>query len=179
MATVPAPRTVAAGDGVTAALWNRDVRDSVNFLVGPPIALLRQTVAQSIPNNVFTVLLFDVEDLDRDGGHSTTADTSRYTAKTAGYYMVSVNVGYSANTTGGRALGLQKTTAAGVTTNVSGIVSTPASGYDAHLSITRLLYLAVGDYVEAKTHQNSGGALNTRVVDLFSQPAMHILWVSS
>ena len=177
MATVPSEVTVTAGTVLPAATWNTNVRDAINFVIAPPLCLLRQTVAQSVGNNSFTALTMDTEDIDRDGGHSTVTNTSRYTAQTAGYYLHSGLVGWSGNATGRRA---SRWAVNGTAANSTDVINaaTSASAIDVSPA-ARIIYLNVGDYSELFAFQDSGGNLNTAVATGSDQPGSSILWVST
>jgi hypothetical protein len=98
VATLPSPRTWTASEQVTAAKLNTDLRDNFNFYKAPPLARLRKSGNQSIPAGAITAVTWDQEILDRDAGHSTTTNTSRYTAQTAGYYHLRACVVWALNT---------------------------------------------------------------------------------
>jgi hypothetical protein len=158
---------------------NTYIRDPLLFLMNKPAAELRQTVAQSLANNTWTSLTFDVEDLDNDpsgtGGHSTSVNTSRYTAVYAGWYVVGGCAAFVANATGirGHRWAVNGNPLNGESTLVQA-VSVGGSNTDVPASAARL-YLNVGDYVEAQAIQGSGGALNT-FVTATAQSSMTIGW---
>src|SRR6185312_17261357 len=102
MGTVPILRTWVAGELVTAAYMNTNVRDAGNFLLATPTFQGRQSISQSMPNLTNTAVLFDTEIIDSDNVHSTTTNTSRYTPLTPGYYQFGGGVGWTLNTTGVR-----------------------------------------------------------------------------
>lgn len=179
MAAVPVPHTFV--DGVyTTAEANTYLRDPLLFLLKPPLAELRQTVAQSIPNGTFTAVLFDTEDVDQDylggGGHSTSSNTSRYTANFAGWYQVSGGVSIAANAVGVRGCYWY--------VNGSPLNGTESmsvnSGATNHGSVARTkhVFLNLGDYVELFCYQTSGAPLNT-AVSTFAQSSMTVRWVSN
>lgn len=180
MATVPAEITFTAGAVLTAAQLNTNLRDAINFIIAPPYAVLRQTSAQAISSATWTGLTFDVEDLDRDGMHSTTSNTSRATAVTAGYYAIKGALLFTANGTGNRGLVVQVN---GSASNRYGKVQWPGfAGGSAGLLTSRELYLNVGDYAEIACNQTSGGSLNTVVTEDGApggNPSMTIRWVST
>jgi hypothetical protein len=76
MATLPSFRTWTAGEIVTAAYMNSNVRDAGNFFLSWPVFEGRQAVAQSFTSGAPTALLIDTEDIDTDNGHSTVTNTS-------------------------------------------------------------------------------------------------------
>ena len=120
---------------------------------------LYQSSAQSIATATNTVLLFDSEDLDTDNGHSTTTNTSRYTATVPGWYFVSGTVQLAYNATGNRLAIIQKN---GTTTvNQVGRASSSVSN-TMGLHLSTLVYLnGTTDYIELSTFQSSGVSLNT------------------
>lgn len=177
MATVPALRTWTAGEIVTAAMLNANVRDSINYLLAPPAAALRQTSAQSLGNAAWTALTFDTEDVDNDNAHSTSTNTSRYVAQTAGWHRVNGgNVGFAANSTGRRGTRLA--------VNGSELNGGQCVGYIAGANavvqaiVGRDVFLNVGDYLEVQAFQESGANLNTAVVG-GQQPSLTVAWVRS
>lgn len=99
MATVPSQSTIAVADKVSAALWNDDVRDAINYYTSTrPLFYAEQTVSQTLTTNIDTPITFTTEVLDRDGQHSTTTNTSRVViGNTLGWYRVSGCVVYQAN----------------------------------------------------------------------------------
>lgn len=91
MGTVPTPRTWVPAERVTATLLNTEIRDILQFLLSTkPLFVAVQAVSQPLLELTWTAITFTTEVLDRDNGHSTTVNTSRYTAKTPGYYRVNV-----------------------------------------------------------------------------------------
>lgn len=180
MTTVPVMRTWTAGELVTAAFMNTNIRDAGNFLLARPMAILRQTAAQSIASGGWTSVLFDTEDLDRDGGHSTVSNTSRYIAQTPGYQLVVYTLPWAVNATGARA-GRLRLNGADSAATAAGRSTVGNGGATADTSCcgTGFLYFnGTTDYVELLGYQNSGGALNTEVATDVS-PRLQTLWLSS
>ena len=176
MATVPSEMTAAAGAILTAAEWNSNVRDAINFLIGPPTCACRQTVAQSIPNSATTAVTLDTEDFDNDGMHSTVTNTSRITAQTAGRYQLGGGVGFSGNSTGIRSAQwmLNGSLMAAGTAQMSA-ASTVVTDAPARTIST---FMNVGDYVEIGAQQTSGGALNT-AVSTADQSGVIVRWIAT
>lgn len=178
MATIPSQRTWAAADVVTAAMMNSNVRDAVNFwLTARPKAHLLQGVAQSFTTATAAALTFDTEVHDNDGGHSTSTNTSRYTAVTPGWYMASGGVGWASNAVGIRLL---RWSVNGTTVNGSGTqVYAPATSVVIHLPArTIMVFLTAGDFLELNARQDSGGALLT-TVGSENAATMTVMWVGS
>lgn len=184
MGTVPTPHTWTAGDDATSTAL-QTVTDGDLYALGSatsggsrkPLARLNQTAAQTLADATGAAVNFDTEVVDYDAGHSTTTNTSRYTAQTAGYYMVSGAVGFVGNATGSRLAWLAVNGTA-VNGSEVGFGTVPNNG---HVEITvpaTLVYLNSGDYVQLFAYQTSGGNLNTFLSGVI-QPIMLVLWVSN
>lgn len=175
MPVVPTPPTIY--DEITpSSKWNQ-FRDAIRFLQDRPIAQLRQTAAQSLTSGAFTALTFDAEDIDDDvdgvGGHSTSFETSRFTARYPGWYQVGGGPGFSTNGTGIR---ISYWAVNGATVNGSEVLVPTTSGFS-HCHAARVIpvYLAANDFVELYVFQNSGGALNTATAAQ-EQSSAYIKW---
>lgn len=175
MTAVPVPSTFVDDVVLTAGDLNVGIRDSLLFLLSKPIAHLRQTTSQSISNGVATALTFNTESVDSAGGHSTSSNTSRYTAVYPGWYRVSSAVAMVVQATGIYEVGwlINGTSLDGATLAV-----TAASTLAGPAARTLLVYLGVGDYVELYVFQTSGGALGTYVATTH-QPCMSLIWESN
>ena len=176
MATVPVEITWTAGQIVTAAQLNSNLRDAINFIIGPPLCICRQTLAQSIANTTWAGLTFDTEDINRDSMHSTVTNTSRLTAVTAGWYRLEASSGFVSNATGQRAFEWavntsRRSPASWINATAGGLATM------SHWAVT--LFLNVGDFVEALAWQNSGGALNTASGTAENQAYVAAQWAST
>jgi hypothetical protein len=156
---VPTPSTAAAGNFLTSALWNAQVRDAINFLTNPPIFFGYQSVAQSLPATTYTAIGMDTETLDSYGGHSTTTNTSRYVCQLAGTYEVCAVAAVQPNSGGFASAYVAKN---GSEIIGSRIAYAAMSGHNsaAPTAVTQV-QLAVGDYVELYVY--SGVAVSTAV----------------
>lgn len=145
----------------TNTLWMRASGVWVEF-TNQPTANMRQTVSQSIPNNAFTTLLFDVEDFDNFNGHSIVTNTSRYTLQRNGKYMLGGAIGCLFNASGSRGtLWLQN----GVQVNGSQLLL-PANGGGLNTIMparSMPVIGLIGDIIELQGYQNSGAPLGTTV----------------
>lgn len=153
--------------------------DALEAIIRPfsQITKLRQTVTQSIPDSVNTPVLFDVEDVDELGGHSTTVNTSRFTAPRTGWYDCVGVAGFGNNATGRRAVywlvnGVQLPGGAAVLVNAA---LAGASGTVLPAAPAKI-FLVAGDYLELAQWQQSGAALST-VVSTANQSSMTIAWL--
>lgn len=177
MTAVPVPRTWAAGEVITSSRLNANISDVLTFLSNPPVMQIRQTVAQSLTSGAQTALLFDAEDVDSSGMHSTVSNTTRATAVYPGWYQFCGGAGVATGSTGRRGLRFM-TNGASVVAG-SPVMYFPASAGQTEIaSRTLLIFLNATDYVEAQAFQDNGGALNTTVAAP-DQPSMTAKWVSN
>ena len=111
-------------------------------------------------SGVWFAVPLDTEDKDNANGHSTSSNTSRYTAVVLGSYLLSGGGGWAANASGSRGLRWSKN---GVVLPQSDIIvpATP-SGAIALAARTYQVDLAAGDYVELECWQNTGGTVTTQ-----------------
>lgn len=175
--TAPTQLATQTVKGPATSAWANQVKAWIDYLGGyttRPVTVLRQSAPQSIPTAVYTALTMDVEEVDRDGGH--TGSSSRYVAQTAGWYSVCGVYACSASGTGVRGARLAVNGAAQIGSAVS-VQPNPSSATTTLATPTRPVYLAVGDYVECQGYQSSGAALMTVSVDQASSLA--VWWLSS
>jgi hypothetical protein len=107
-------------------------------------------------------LTWDTEDVDTDGWHSTSSNTSRITPTKAGYVRFSGTIGW--------AVGANTTTRRGVAIDTNGTnrrygsMIVPSATASQNVYVTGLWTLPCNgttDYFELIGYQNSGGALDT------------------
>lgn len=178
MAGLQTVTTPVTGTPISSTTFGVPVANNLTVLANPPIAKMRNSVGQSIPNNTSTALTWDTEDFDTVGGHSTVTATSRYVCQTgyAGYYVVRAAAAWASSATGLRDIWIAVN---GTETPGSMItVEAPPAGVWSQMTETTVL-LAVGDYVEAVVLQTSGGALSTDTGGASSarQSRLEIQWI--
>jgi hypothetical protein len=182
MAVVP---TVAnLSDGVlTSTTLNAGLVAATQFLLTPPIANLRQTVAQTLTSSTFAPLTFDAEDIDKSitvGGHDNVTNNTRWTCVYAGYHQISGGIGFSnLSTPGGRRGGHFAIN--GTLVSGSSNLFAPAAGGGAAGSLAArsvIVYLFAGDYVELRGYFEGGGTLLTNI-SAEDQSHMSIRWISN
>jgi hypothetical protein len=117
------------------------------------------SIDQSIANGTRTIVTFDTETFDTDGFHSTSTNTGRMTIPSgkAGKYLVTGNVTFATNSTGAREIYLFKNG-----TFYSQVFAVATSAGSSGNAIPDIVSLAVGDYVEIRVEQSSGGSLAVR-----------------
>lgn len=167
---VPTQDTFTVGEILTAALMNKNVRDAVGFLTAPPIAVLSQSAAQSIPAGAFTPVNFDASAIDTYGGHSNSVNNSRYTAQVAGWYLALGRFGFATTTNRlGGYWGVNGTSSTG-----NSIFTAASANGVTGVLVGDLLNLNVGDYAQIICWQNAtAGASNVVNVNA------NLLWVHS
>ena len=114
--------------------------------------------AQTIANGTVTTVTWDSETFDSDGLHHPSTNNSRLTAIVSGKYIVGATLTYSEVQDHHIAILLTKNGAyiAGHEQN------TPTAGSNFHngISVTTMIDLGAGDYVEVRTEQRRGSALD-------------------
>lgn len=124
----------------------------------PPSVSARvyNNAAISVAHNTATALTFNTERWDSHAIHSTSSNTSRLVAPSAGLYAVGGNLQYAS---GAGTLRVAQIKLNG-TTILANIVVPPVSGDTTVLNVNTQWSLAAGDYVELIAYQDSGGGLN-------------------
>jgi hypothetical protein len=190
MATVPAPHSFTSGEVVTAANLNASGYTPALWALGlsggaKPHFVGYQTVQQTgLSTSGATAVTLDTEAADTDNGHSTTTNTARYTANTAGWYEVHGTCGVSPVTSGDWVDGM--ITVNGVTGlgggSSGGIFfvdrSFSAGSLLNYLSVSGEVYLNVGDYVELAVFPQGGTSLVTDITNR-CYPRLTVRWVSA
>lgn len=148
--------TKAARDAaIAAALYTQGAR-------------VYHSLDQLIPTATTTVLSFNSERYDTDNIHSTVANNSRLTCKTAGKYIIVANVRWASGTASARAVYIKLNG-----TTWIGMVQMRLAATDIMFMITDTIYnLAVNDYVEVYVEQYTGGNLNVQAAANYSPEFM-------
>lgn len=133
--------------------------ETAESLVGGPTdisARVYNSAAISFASGADTPLTFGSERWDTDNIHSTTVNTNRLTATTAGKYLIAGHVQFANNSTGFRFIYIRLNGSTTIAATTSG--SSPVNNM--YLSIAVHYNLAATDYVELLAFQNSGVALD-------------------
>jgi hypothetical protein len=122
--------------------------------------MLTNSANISVSNASQTTLTWDTEEIDVDGYHSTVTNTGRITIPTGktGKFLISAQLRFSPSATGRRILYIYKN---GTTELWSAQVNGTATN-DTVFTGSYLISLSAGDYLECRTYQNSGGALDVQ-----------------
>lgn len=166
---VPATRTAAVGERIKAANENASVRDPLDWLMGArPYCFVYQATAQSVPNNVDTLITFDTEIDDNDTMHSTGVNTGRVVFTTAGLYEVRASLMWASNATGVRQIMIRQG-AAGSAVGGTALDYHFAGAVNGLGTRNEILYterFTAGQYVEMFGKQTSGVALSCYATSL-------------
>lgn len=165
MAAIPALPVITGGAPPTSTF--AQIVAALQFVLNPPLCVMRQNVVQSLTSGTWTALTFDITDTDQGnlvnpaGQHSIVTNTTRFTAVWPGQYLLDGAAAFTLNATGVRgARWAVNGTAVGAGTG--SLDQTTAAAFGPSVGAPgQLVFLNIGDFVELQAFQNSGGALNT------------------
>ena len=161
----------------TAALTGADLAPGAvtpSRISGVPSVRAFNSADEAIPTGAFTSLTLNSERFDATGMHRTDIDTSRITIATAGIYLVTGDVTWLTNATGARELNVRKN---GTTIVARAVQPADVGGNTSDQSLTTLVQLAAGDYVELVVRQNAGAPVSIAAASEFS-PEFSAVWVA-
>lgn len=177
--TVVVPHAWTAGDDATSTSLQTST-DALRQLQGYApasgaldYAVLLQIVTQSLNTSTWTAITFTSEGVDSASGHSTSTNTSRYTAVHTGWYQVNAGVSFALNATGSRAI---RFAVNGTAVQGRHISPATAATVASDLSLSKRIFLTAGDYLEIQGWQNSGGALSTAYTSPEQGSFMDLKW---
>lgn len=172
------PSTWVAGNVLTAAQLNQQLRDNTKFLHGPPMVKVSRDAALTIAASAWEEITFDTEAKDTNTMWSSTAATKVF-AQTAGDYLVIGHGGLAASTVGVvRAIGIRHNSTSGAPVARSGFIGDLPTSFTPDLHISDIITMTTGQYVQLVFFQDSGGTLAiTTAAD--TQPKLRMIWVSS
>jgi hypothetical protein len=149
-----AGQVLTVNAGATAPEWKTPASGST--FAG---CALTKSASQTISNNTGTFISFNGEDFDTDNFHDNSTNNTRITIPSgkAGKYQVNLNLQWAANTSGTRYCMLYKN---GTVNFVEKLLSVSTTGGYAEQFLATIMDLTVGDYIEAKVDQSSGGNLD-------------------
>jgi hypothetical protein len=174
------PSTWVAGEVLTAAQLNEQLRDNVGFLAQPPSAKAHRDAAQSIATGVWTAIQFDTEEWDNDSIWSSTAN-ERFNINTAGKYRCEFTIAV-ANSSAGTLRGaqIQIDSTADTPANHGARVVLPAEITNAQcgLHVSDTFQLTSTQFVSFQFLHNVGSGLATSTA-ANQRPRATVTWVSS
>jgi hypothetical protein len=157
--------------GVEIRVLERKQSSSPPSSTPAPAVRCHNSVAISTTSGVTATLTFDTNRVDQGTStpqHSTSSNTSRLTCQQAGMYQISAAVEWASNATGFRNIHI----ALNGTTSLCYDERPAVSGDTTDQTVSTLYYLNVGDYVELRASQNSGGSLNVLAGSAYSPEFM-------
>lgn len=164
MGTVPTPPTFAPGEttGVTAKL--NTLRDVMSFALNPPQCLAYAGAAQTLTTAVAAAIAFNSETFDivqagDTPSHDNVTANTRLVARTAGKYEMTGQVRFAPSSSGVRAVAIRLNGTTDLITTQQPAVASPSSTDVSTPTIVAAL--AVGEYIELRATQTSGGNLDT------------------
>ena len=151
------PTTRSTGDLITAAIWNTDLVDDLNYLYGSlPSARVYHNATQTVADVTTAALALNTERWDNDVIHDTSTNNSRLTCKTAGKYIITATGEHESATYAGTLLWIIRLNGATFLCKEEqwdqGSISRKSSS-----SINAIYDLAINDYIEFVVTNNSGG----------------------
>jgi len=122
---------------------------------------LYRTTAQTISNNTNTTVLWDAEEFDVGGYHSTSSNTERITIPTGkgGYYLFTFNIFWNTGADSLRQVEMYKN---GSTQVGKFDQSRASSSYGQGVMGSTILSTAANDYFELRVYQDSGNNVDLR-----------------
>lgn len=163
MGYVPSITAPVVAGKITAAGFGAEVDNSIAALASPPRCSLSNTSNINIGAGNGTMLTWDTEEYDTDTMHSTSSNTSRIIATTAGTYRFTLALEIDNTSSGSQqtVARLLKNAAGSVTggsavAQVSALLPNVASV--ATLYIARTVVLSAADYIEVAVKRVDGVA---------------------
>lgn len=133
--------------------------DSTRLAIGEKIRIASvsayRSTNQTSTDSVWLPIQFDVEDFDTSGFHSTSSNTSRFTAPFTGNYLLSGVMSFDANAAGFRATAIRRD---GTQFHLLHTIATLATA-QTRVSDSYTIRLDAGSYVEYMALQNSGSSV--------------------
>lgn len=161
----PTPRGIPAVDPLYRHLMAR------GKLAAPAVRVYNST-NKTFGTGMDLSLYFDSERFDTDGMHSTTVNQHRLTAVTPGIHQITGHIYWVANDVGRRMLWIRYNGAVDIAKNHN-----DHAGSMQGQVITTLYALAVGDWVDLRARQDSGGNLDVWALPNYS-PEFMMHWVA-
>lgn len=153
-----------AVDALSSTNLHAYLRDPIKFVMSKPMARLLHTVSQTALNGIWTSVLFAVESVDTDpdgiGGHSTVTNTTRYTARYPGWYLVNGVAAFNTSAATGMRCARWAVNGSAVAQSET-LVPAGAGLPTAVPARSMYIPLGAGDYVELQVMQSLGSSLAT------------------
>ncbi len=147
--------------GLTVSDLITTVSDLSSLVESPPrVKLTKSGFGQTVTNNTFTDVTWEVEDLDPNGFHSGSAAEVTVPTGADGFYLVTTGLVWVANATGERITWIELNT-----NKIAGLTSKGTS-QPTYQSMSAPVALVAGDALKVRTIQDSGSSLGIGSSDL-------------
>jgi len=167
---VPTLRTWVSGEMASAAILNSEIRDPANFYRRTPwfYGWNNNPSHISVANNVWQAIPWGNSTIDTENGYAGGSATQIAIVR-AGLYEIRGQSLWATNTTGGRAMKVERIQGTSTRTVITetGMISSCSADFAGIANVetsVRLgdigFYLDAGDRIEFFARQNSGGALH-------------------
>ena len=175
--TVPSVFMEQTGNLLSAEVWNNGIKAVNDFLSNKPAFKAVSSVGQSVANNTWSAIQFNLGHLDTDAGHSSVTNNTRYTCQVAGMYWVKGVGSWQLNVAAACRI---DTVVAKNGTPFAGsgtFMVRPTDDY-AVFSTSTLIRLNAGDYVEIWVRQLSGTTLALSGSTDPSESDISVIWIA-
>lgn len=154
-----------AVSGTTGTFSGAVTGSNLTIPLNPPRVSCTQNTHHDTSISGWTAVTWtETDDYDTDNMHSTSTNTGRFTANTAGLYITHFTLSWSSGTTNVRGVMIRKNSAGSSTGGtLVGEQLTNATASGTAMYVGGEVPLAVNDYLEFWCFQNSGGNLTTNV----------------
>lgn len=170
------PATFVAGNVLTAAQLNTNVRDNVAWIAtdSPACRAYNSANISHASSGVEQVVTCNSERFDNATIHSTSSNTSRLTVPSGagGKYIFGGGLAWASSASGTYRQSIIKLNAA---TYIGIQTLAPSASHFSSATIAGVYALAAADYIELWGNQDSGGALNMTVNANYS-PEVWMFW---
>jgi hypothetical protein len=175
MATIPTPYTWAHEEIPDFREMEARLTDMVQFLMNPPMIRLRKVAQQNISNATNTALAYDYVEVETENMWDS-ANPSKVTPITPGWYAGTYGASFVSNVTGYRQLDAIKNGSANPTMRMK---YDPVTGPSVGRGISFLeQFNGTTDYLEVYIYQNSGGSLLTATGSMQYYPDLALRWIA-
>jgi hypothetical protein len=154
------PGTATAGEVLTAAFWNANVRDNSlalrdNTGTVPDAVKCFTNATQTIPATTVTKIAFaGADDFDTNNLHSPSTNNTRVTIQKTGIYLISGSVQYGTSIGGYGEAGIAKNGAVASAGFLATMIADSTTG--TIISVSTVAQLAASDYIELYVYLTNG-----------------------
>jgi len=168
------PNPTLEASSVAATEVSNGTIGTAEFSAGIPAARVTNTGDQAFAELGFETVAFNSERYDTASMHSNVTNNSRLTAPVDGLYLVNASTRWESDLDGIRQLSIQGEI--GGSTIQLGSSDVPSTGFT-NQTVSTVVQLSAGDYVEIEVRHDSGGSLNLDKANQ-SSPEFMMTWLA-